>query len=191
MEPSEDSDGKVVWNVRMSLDGFIAGPKDSMDWIFRFGRPDTFAETIRRTGALLVGRNSYDVGTRENAIPETEEPFGGAWSGPQFVLTHQAPAPQEGSPVTFLSGDIRKAVATALGAAGGKDVQIIGADIARQCIEAGTLDEINVEVAPILLGDGVRFFGRPGVASVDLEPTAVAQVGALTSLSFHVVRRQR
>ena len=108
---------------------------------------------------MLAGRRSYEVG-RRGERPEVEEAFGGGWSGAQFVLTHRPHDPDPAN--TFLSGDIRDAMRDALAAAGGKDVNIIGADVARQCLEAGLIDEIVVFVAPVLLGDGVRLFGRPG-----------------------------
>ncbi len=105
-----------------------------------------------------------------------------------FVLTHEAPDDEEDPTITFLSGDVRKAVATALEAARGKNVLVIGANVARQCIEEGLVDEILVHLAPLLLGDGVRLFDRPGAAPVDLETTSVTQAGQLANLRFRVVK---
>ena len=96
--------GKVVVNRSMSLDGFIAGPGDSMDWIFDFVAPDA------------------------------------AW------LTETAAAVTSG-----------EAVATALDAAGRKNLEILGADVAGQCLRRGLVDEILVSVLPVLLGDGIPF----------------------------------
>jgi dihydrofolate reductase len=84
--------------------------------------------------------------------------LGGAWSGPQYVITHNAPKDEEDASIKFLSGDIHGAVGVARDAAGGKNVMVMGANIARQCIQAGLMDEIRVHPAPVLLGDGVRFF---------------------------------
>ena len=122
--------GKVIWSVTMSLDGFIAGPDDDMDWVFRYTDPNPLVEQlICSTGAVLAGRHSYDVGKKAQR-PELREVFGGGWNGPQFVLTHHAP---EADPAnTFLSGDIRQAVSTALEAANGKYVNLIGAVVGRQ-----------------------------------------------------------
>jgi dihydrofolate reductase len=89
---------------------------------------------------------------------------------------------------TFVSGDIADAVHRAKAAAGEKNVVVLGADVARQCIERGLLDEIVVHLAPLLLGDGVRLFGRPGARQVDLERTSVAESGQLTDLRFAVVK---
>ncbi len=176
--------GKVIWSVTMSLDGFIAGPNDEMDWVFQYNDPNPLVEElILSTGAVLAGRHSYDVGTRAQR-PELREVFGGGWSGPQFVLTHKT---HEADPANeLLSGDIRKAVSTALEAAKGKNVNLIGADVARQCIDAGLVDEIIVFLAPILLGDGVRFFSRSGTAPINLETISVTRSGQITNLHLRV-----
>jgi len=183
--------GKVLWHVTMSLDGFIAGPGDTMDWVFKpVSGPDAdVAEVMLTLGAVLVGRRSYDVGQRAKR-PEMRKVYGGAWSGPQIVLTHTPPSPPPDETITFLSSDIHTAVETALGAARGKNVVIIGADVARQCIEAGLVDEILVHVAPVLLGDGVPLFARDGGAAppVELETVSVTRVGEMTTLRFRVKR---
>ncbi|GHO82645.1 deaminase [Dictyobacter formicarum] len=153
--------GKVLWHVTMSLDGFIAGPDDGMDWVARFAGPNPVVnQVIRTTGAVLSGRRSYNVGRKPGLPPEYRKVFGGAWIGPVFVLTHHAPDDEEDETITFLSDDIRSAGATGLRATEGKNLLIIGASLARQCLEAGLINEILVHVAPILLGDGVRFFAR-------------------------------
>ena len=180
--------GKVLWHVTMSLDGFIAGRGDAMDWVFeRAAGPDAqVEEVLRKLGVLLVGRRSYDVGQRAKR-PEMRKAYGGAWRGPQIVLTHAPPSAPPDETITFLSSDIHTAVETALGAARGKDVVIIGADVARQCLEAGLVDEILVHLAPVLLGDGVRLFARDGAAApVELETVSVTRVGQVTTLRFRV-----
>jgi dihydrofolate reductase len=153
--------------------------------VFQFADPHPLLDDlIRATGAVLAGRRSYDVGTRAQR-PELREVFGGGWSGPQFVLTHHAPT--EADPANqFLSGDISRAVAIALEAARGRNVNLIGADVARQCIDAGLVDEIIILLAPILLGDGVRLFSRSAISPVDLEPISVTQAGEITNLHFRV-----
>ncbi len=153
-QPTEEMTGKVLWHVTMSLDGFIAGPDDGMDWIARFADPNPVVDqVIQTTGAVLSGRRSYNVGRKPGLPPEYRKVFGGAWNGPVFVLTHHAPDDEEDATITFLSGDIRSAVATGLRAAEGKNLLIIGASLAHQCIEAGLIDEILVQGSayPILL----------------------------------------
>ena len=174
--------GKVVVNRAMSLDGFIAGPGDAMAWIFDFVGPvlQAFPEIMAATGAMLVGRRTYEVGKRLAA----EMPGPAYDGGPQFVLTHRPPDPPDPS-VTFLSGDIEEAVATARRAAGDRNLEILGADVAGQCLRRGLVDEILVFVLPVLLGDGVRF-SPTGYARINLEPVSSTQSGAVTILRFRV-----
>jgi dihydrofolate reductase len=173
--------GKVVVNRNMSLDGFIAGPGDAMDWIFDFSVQDEFPEVMAATGAMPIGRRTYEVAKRMADGPHPPDYDGGA----EFVLTHEPPDPPDPE-VTFLTGDIGEAVATALRAAGGKNLEIIGADVAGQCLRRGLVDEILVYVLPVLLGDGIRFFSSPGLARIDLEPLDSTRSGAVTILRFRV-----
>ena len=174
--------GKVVVNRSMSLDGFIAGPGDAMDWVFDFIAPDEFPEVAAATGAMLIGRRTYEVGNRMKAANPGD--VGYPFSGPVFVLTREPPDPPDPA-VTFLAGDIGEAVATALDAAGGKNLEILGADVAGQCLRRGLVDEILVYVLPVLLGDGIRF-SSPGLARIDLEPLSSTRSGAVTLLRFRV-----
>lgn len=89
-------------------------------------------------------------------------------------------------PAAHLSGDIGEAVATALDAAGGKNLEILGADVARQCLEQGLVDEILVYVLPVLLGDGTRIYSSPGPARIALEPLDTTRHGDVTVLRFGV-----
>jgi dihydrofolate reductase len=177
--------GKVVVNRSMSLDGFTAGPGDAMDWVFdhmRHGAQDQLGEIMAATGAMLVGRRTYEVGKRLAGEPGSEPDYDG---GPEFVLTHEPPDPPDPA-VTFLTGDIGEAVATARSAAGGKNLEILGADVTGQCLRRGLVDEILVYVLPVLLGDGIRFFSSPGLGRIDLEPVSVTPSGTVTILRFRV-----
>lgn len=187
--------GKVLWHVTMSLDGFIAGPNDAMDWVFGYVPLDSPAtrelleEAIRSTGSVLSGRRSYNVGRKPGQRPEARKVLGGAWSGPVFVLTHKAPEDEADPSIKFLSGGIRSAIGEARDAGRGKNVLVIGADVARQCIQEGLIDEIRVFLAPVLLGDGVRFFNWPGAPdAVRLETIDVARFGQFANLGFRVVK---
>ena len=187
MTDTSGGTGKVVVNRSISLDGFIAGPGDAMDWIFDSVAPNEFPEIAAATGAMLIGRRTYEVAKRMDAGSGPGSASSGArypFSGPVFVLTHRPPNPPD-SAVTFLSGDIGEAVATALGAAGGKDLEILGADVAGQCLRRGLVDEILVYVLPVLLGDGVRF-SPPGLGRIDLDPISSRRSGAVTILRFRV-----
>ncbi|MEL3944175.1 MULTISPECIES: dihydrofolate reductase family protein [Streptomyces] len=175
---TDASTGKVVVNRAMSLDGFIAGPGHTMDWIFEHLTSATFPEVMAATGAMLIGRGTYEVGKRMS------DENGGYDGGAQFVLTHRPPDDPDPD-VTFLTCDIEEAVATARRAAGDKNLEILGADVAAQCLRRGLVDEILVYVLPVLLGDGVRFT-PPGLDPIDLELFSTIQSGGVTMLRFHV-----
>jgi dihydrofolate reductase len=175
----------VAWHVTMSLDGFIAGPGDDVRWIFDLEGPSDIAnEVMNNTGAIVMGRRTYEVEDRDR--PGI---YGGAWKGPFFVLTHEAPANvPDWMTGTFVHDGVEDAVARATAVAGGHNVGILGASIARQCLDVGLLDEIVVQVAPVLLGGGVRLFDRPGGPLIKLDRTAVAESGQLTDLRFWVLK---
>ncbi len=185
MSDSDEASGKVVVNRAMSLDGFIAAPGHVMDWgsgrtLADFVEPHDLQEVAAATGAMLVGRRTSDVGDRMRAEDpgSVDYPF----SGPVFVLTHRPP---ESSPsgVRYLSDDIQEAVATARRAADRKNVEILGADVAGQCLQHGLVDEILIYLLPVLLGDGIGI-SAPGLGVIDLEPLGSKQSGTATILRF-------
>lgn len=177
-----DGTGKVVVNRAMSLDGYIAGPGDEMGWIGDLAPHDEAAKVAAATGAMLIGRRTWDVGERMRADnPDiTDYPF----TGPMFLLTHRPLDPPNPN-VTILSGDIGEAAATAMDAAGGKDLEILGADVASQALRRGLVDEILVYLLPVVLGGGVPFSAADSV-KVDLEPISSTRSGAATILRFRV-----
>lgn len=159
---------KLLYGFSCSVDGFLAGPGGDMSWLTPYLGPDPLVDAlIPEIGALLVGRRTYGGDDPHRGTEGEGKAFGGGWAGPQFVLTHRpaAPAPD----VTFVS-DLEEAVAAAKAAAGDKYVNVLGAEVARQCLEAGLLDEILALPVPVLLGDGVRMFDHPGGTAVRLEP---------------------
>lgn len=170
--------GKLLWHFTMSLDGFVAGPNHEMDWMetgisFRPGLVEEYVET---TGAVLGGRAGWD------AFPDPSAVYGGAWDGPIFVLTHH---PEDTTPtngVTFLNCDPAEAVRIGLAAAGGKNLEVFSPTIGGQLLELGLIDEIDLHIAPILLGEGIRLYDNPGSAPIRLhrvgegDPTAAVNV---------------
>jgi dihydrofolate reductase len=159
---------KVLYSATMSLDGFIAGAGGDMSWLTaHLGEPNPAAdELLSEVGAILAG-NRTAFGDDPNKGTDSEGAFGGQYHGPVFVLTHKPPAePVAGT--TFVT-DLASGLAQARAAAGDKYVNVLGADVARQCLEAGELDEILMFVAPVLLGDGVRMFSHPGGSDIRLE----------------------
>ncbi|MGH3376913.1 MAG: dihydrofolate reductase family protein [Actinoallomurus sp.] len=178
---------KLLYSATMSLDGFIAGAGGDMSWaVEHFGPNPEVDGLIHRIGSLLVGRRTYGGDDPYKGVEDREgKPFGGGWSGPQFVLTHHAPpAPVPG--VTFVTG-LSDAVAAAKAAAGDKYVNVLGASVARQCLEAGVLEEIFLCVAPVMLGDGVRLFDHPGGTNVKLERVGLTEVEHATNIWLRVI----
>lgn len=186
--------GKVITNLSMSLDGFVAGPEDDVRRVFAWysggdtdyelpGTEMVFeispqsAELLREmhgmTGALVTGRRTFDVANAWGGRP----PLG----VPVFVVTHTIPQEwvHEGSPFTFVTGGIESAVEKAKEVAGDKNVAVGAASIAQQCIKAGLLDEIHVDLAPVLLGEGVRLFEHLGTEPIELERTSVVEAPEL------------
>ena len=203
--------GKVRTGHSMSLDGCIAGPNDgpeapmgdggerllawysagdteyrlpATEMVFRVS-PQTaelLRETSRTTGALVTGRRTFDL---------THGWGGGHPLGvPVFVLTHTVPQEwvYEGSPFTFVTDGLESALEQAKAVAADKDVAVGAASIAQQCIRAGLLDEIHVDLVPVLLGDGVRLLDHLGAGPIELESTRVIEGAGVTHLTFRVVR---
>jgi dihydrofolate reductase len=200
--------GKVITNITMSLDGYIAGPNDDVSQLFKWyssgpteipvqgGRmvlkvsPQSAAlleDAIASTGAMVAGRRMFDMA--------------GAWGGnppfsPCYVVTHAShTVPEEwlkeGSPFTFVTDGVESAVAQAKAAAGDKNVAIATASITQQCLQAGLLDEIHIDLAPILLGDGIRLFDNLSTERLEpikLESERVIAAPGVTRLGFRVLR---
>ena len=163
--------GKVVMHFCISLDGFVAGPEHDMSYMQRAtAREGLIREHIPTVGAVLAGRAGFD-----SAIGDSR-PYGGAWKGPIFVLTHHPDDARPAEDVTFLSGPVEEAVQIALEAARGLDVEIFSPTIGAQLLERGMIDELKIHIAPVLLGDGIRLYEAHGGRLVHLlrdapEPT--------------------
>jgi dihydrofolate reductase len=178
--------GRVIWHTAMSLDGFIAGRDGDMEWVFGVdgGSGETAATVVKSAGALLVGRRTQDV--EDRLQPGF---YGGKFSGPFFVLRHDPPADPpivKGVTGVFIDVHIEEAVRIAREAAGGADVIVLGANVARQCLEAGLLDEIIIQVTPVLVGEGVRLFDRVDGGTVKLGPISSVAEGETTVLRYSV-----
>lgn len=155
--------GKVLWHFTMSLDGFVAGPGHAMDWMMGFSfRPCLVEEYVATTGAVLGGRDGFD------AFPDAGSVYGGTWQGPVFVLTHHPDDAPPAPGVTFLDCDVAEALRIGLEAAGGKNLEVLSPTIGRQLLERGLLDEIDLHIVPVLLGDGIRLYDNPGGSPVPL-----------------------
>ena len=180
-----ETPSKLLYSATMSLDGFIAGVDGDMSWLSaHLASGPEIDDLARNIGALLVGKRTF-TGDDPNRDTEAEGAFGGHWHGPSFVLTHEPPRRGYDPQVTFLD-DLAAAAEAAKAAAAGKYVNVLGANVARQCLEAGLLDEVLVLVAPVLLGDGTRVFEHRGGTNIRLE--RLPRQSGLTSLWFRVVK---
>ncbi|MFI6047836.1 dihydrofolate reductase family protein [Nocardia sp. NPDC051321] len=163
----QTADAKVLWHFTMSLDGFVAGPDNGHDWMTGFAfRPGLVGEYVETTGAVLGGRKGWDKAGEDR-------PYGGAWHGPIFVLTHHPEDARPDDRVTFLNCGVAEAVRIALTAAGGKNLEVFSPTIGRQLLELGLIDEIDLHITPVLLGDGIRLYDNPGG-----EPVRLREIGS-------------
>ncbi|WP_225973203.1 dihydrofolate reductase family protein [Nesterenkonia natronophila] len=145
-----------IYSAAASADGYIAGPGGDMQWLRAFmgGDPDPLLEKmIPQVTALLIGRTTFDGDDPNAGDSKKEGAFEGRWEGPQIVLTHR---PAEGAAEGFtFTHSLEEAIETARQAAGTDGmVHVLGADVARQCLEAGVLDEVLLATVPIFLGGG-------------------------------------
>jgi dihydrofolate reductase len=213
--------GRLIFDITMSLDGFVAGPDASLDdplgvggmrlheWAFAMaswreshGEPggergvddEVYEESVANTGATIMGRRMFSGGEG----PWESDPNAQAWWGddppfhmPVFVLTHHEREPlvkEGGTTFTFVNDGIESALEQAQAAAGEKDVAVAGgASIGQQYLKAGLLDEMQVHVAPMLLGDGVRLLDNLGSDLPELECTRVVESRRVTHLRYRVL----
>jgi dihydrofolate reductase len=199
--------GKVVLGLSISLDGFIAGPNDGPDnplgdggsrlfdwWTAgdrpigdddRFRPPDksrSVVEELFDCGAIITGRRTFDIARGWGGHHPTGAPF--------FLLTHQTPAewvgPGTGGKV--VSDGIESALTQAQSEGGGRAISVGAANVAQQYLRAGLLDEVNVNVVPVLLGAGVRLFDDLAGFQTNLECTRVVESDGVTHLRYSVHR---
>ena len=193
----------VVAGLSMSLDGFIAHLDDGVEHLFDWydnGEVDIqwpgndmvshvtpasaayLRDTIGQAGALVVGRRLFD--------------YTQGWGGshplgvPVFVVTHSVPEgwPRADAPFTIVTDGVESAVAQAREVAGDKTVGVAGPNIIQQCLNAGLLDELQVELVPVLLGEGIRFFDHLTDPPVMLENPTVIEGDRVTHLIYRVRR---
>jgi dihydrofolate reductase len=155
--PPQSAAGKVLMHFAVSVDGFVAGPGHDMSFMQKTTvRDGLHRQYIESTGAILAGRNGFD-----SAIGDSR-PYGGAWQGPIFVLTHHPDDARPAKDITFLSCPVDEAVRIALAAAQGKNVEVFSPTICAQLLPLGLIDEIDIHIAPVLLGDGIRLYDALG-----------------------------
>jgi dihydrofolate reductase len=196
---------RVVAHMSASLDGFVADSADGVNEVFSWhgkgevpirmpdgseapsrvsaASADFVSEVFAQVGALLVGRRTFDLS--------------GGWGGEPplgqhtFVVTHAIPDgwPRPGTPFTFVTeGGVEEAVSRAKAHAGDRMVAISGADIAQQCLNAGLLDQINIDLVPVLLGGGVRYLDKLANTPVWLQTPRVVEGVGVTHLVYEFQR---
>lgn len=180
---------RVIAGMTVSLDGFVADASGSAAALY----PDLaelqdapYMKALQdRTGAVLMGRRTFDMAGNPDGYADTYE-----LQVPIVVVTHVPPpvAPRRNERLFFtFVPDLRAAVDLAVQAAGGRAVMVVGgADLNRQLLAAGLVDELWVDVMPVLLGAGLRLFD--GTGPLALEKLGVDEVGVRTSLRFRVAR---
>jgi dihydrofolate reductase len=183
--------GKVIGGMTLSLDGFASDSHGDVSRLYpdlgALGETEMLQEEIRTTGAVVMGRNSYDMAGDPDWLDEGYE-----YQVPIFILTHHVPEKKpkgnDKLTITFVTDGIESAVAKAKAAAGDKNVMLIGGSINQQCINAGLCDELHIGIMPILLGDGLRLFEHVDIARVVLEKFRIFESGPRTDIWFRIVR---
>jgi dihydrofolate reductase len=190
--------GKVIFDVSMSLDGFITGanvrPEAGLgdggerlhEWAFNNQSPRNLEiiEELMKAGATISGRTTYDLSIQYWGA---DGPTGSARM-PTVVVSHSVPKDvPEGSVYTFVNG-VEAAVEAAKKLAGDKDVSISGANVAQQMLTRGLIDEIFVHVVPVLFGSGTRLFEGLGNEHTPLETVKVVETPEVIHLHFRVVK---
>lgn len=194
--------GKVMAGFTMSLDGFVADPNDDVSLVFKWysagdvdfplpgtnrvfkisqASADYLTESWNTLGAIVTGRRDFDVSN--------------AWGGkalmdlPTFIVTHHPPQEwlHEGSPFTFVTEGVEVAIERARAAAGEKNVGVGGTQIVQQALRAGLIDQIDIDLAPVLLGAGIRLFDNLP-EPIELEIQRVVEGTSVTHISYRVVK---
>jgi dihydrofolate reductase len=193
--------GNVIADMSMSLDGYVADAQDGTDQVFGWffgghvalpspnphvtfqvseGSAQVLGGAMESVGALICGRRTFDLA--------------GGWGGthpmgvPVVVMTHNPPEGYEDAPFHFVTDGIQSAVAKAQELAGDKVVGVASPDVTRQCLDAGLLDGIHVNLIPVLLGGGVPWFANVADAPLQLDGPTVTEGAGVTHLSYRVKR---
>jgi dihydrofolate reductase len=178
---------KVVVGMVMSIDGFVADRNGDIGLLYpdheAMVNSEAVQESMRRTGAVVLGRRSYDMGNGDYTGYEYQVPI--------FIPTHEPPdqAPKgqnENLTITFVTEGVTKAIQLAKAAAGDRDVTVIGASTIRQVIEARLADEMHVDIRSLLLGDGLRWFQPSDMPAVELDLIDTRQSPGVTHLRYRM-----
>jgi dihydrofolate reductase len=190
--------GKVIAQASMSLDGFIADTNDQAgplhDWYYNgdvqvtghldFRTSPASAVYLRAAwstiGADVIGRRLFDLTNGWNGRPVVGEAV--------FVVTHQPPAdwPYPDAPFTFVTDGLPSAIAQAQAVAGDRDVSITPGNLAGQAFQAGLIDEVRIDLVPVVFGAGVRYFGDYAGSPLLLDDPQIVQGDRVTHLHYRL-----
>ncbi len=182
--------GKVVGGMTISLDGFVNDRDGSVAALYpdlkELGETEMLQDSMRETGAVVMGRHTYEMANGDFTGYEYQVPI--------FVVMHEAP-PQaakgenENLKFNFITDGVESAFKKAKAAAGGKDVTVVGGvNLMQQCVRAGLIDEIQIGIMPIILGDGLRLFDHLANQQIKLEKIKLIEsAGGRTDICFRVV----
>jgi dihydrofolate reductase len=181
--------GQVIFGMTVSLDGFVNDKNGSVAALYpdlaAFDQTELMQEQIRHTGAVVMGRKTFDMAKGDYTGYEFQTPI--------FVVTHHPPQPPKGQNENlkfyFVTDGIESAFQQAKAAAGDKDVVVVGGpDIGQTALKAGLIDLVEVGIMPVLLGGGVRLFDNFEGNDVKLEKTEIIETPGRTDLRFRVLK---
>ena len=192
---------KVILGMTMSLDGYINDRNGSVKRLFSdmvlgniqdesIQNNELMQEAINNTGAVVMGKNAFLMAGNPDSYADTYE-----FQVPIFVLTKNVPdkKPKENENLTFtfVTGGIKTSIDRAKAAAGNRDVTIIGgASTAQQALRAGLVDEIQIDLMPVILGKGLRLFENIDTDVIEMEKVVVVEMPVRTHLRFRVLDKQ-
>lgn len=183
--------GLVIAGMTMSLDGFVTDAEGSGGKLYpdfkELVESQSMADTIAATGAVVMGRRTFDMGDPDEYVGQYE------FQVPIFVVTthppERMPKQDERLTFTFVQDGVDSAVAQARVTAGDLDVQIVGgARVIQQALLAGLIDELHVDLMPVLLGRGLRLFDSPELERISLALRDIERLGQRTGLRYSVLR---
>jgi len=178
---------RVIVHATVTLDGFMADEHRGVDWMFDFPSAPEDEAVVQRVmdeiGAIV------GVANRTQTIEDGEIPYGGMLKVPVFLMTRRAhePVERDGITYTFVVDDIARALESAKEAAGDRWVSLLGGSISRQCLERGLVDELHLDVVPILLGGGISLFAGLGTR-IDLERLETSAYASEAHLRYRGLR---
>jgi dihydrofolate reductase len=182
---------KTQYYTASSLDGFIAGPNDSLEWLFPLGdiEDTSYPSFIANVGALAMGASTYEWMLRHVVGPEAKRPEPWPYTQPTWVFTSRSLAGVPGVDIRFARGDVRPVHRAMVEAAGGKNVWIVGGgDLVGQFYDAGLLDEMYVQIGSVTLGAGKPLLPR-SITNPPLRLVSVRAVGTgFAELHYQVPR---